>query len=191
MSWQNISGNDMRPTWVSSLTDQAGLPFWLMGTILLRAPISASDFWDAEDMMRGGRENDGEKKKMCTTFKYWILSGFFLFLVTSALLSAECKFLWWWCGSATQVTGEDTTTGGIRGKKYIECKAIGELENTELCNASSELWATPTGRKTNRAAKYSWILAARRNSWGSSDTDLPSHEQHGERCSGTTIYYLL
>lgn len=79
MSWQNISGNDMRPMWVSSLTDQAGLPFWLMGTILLRAPISASDFWDAEDMMRGGRENDGEKKRCVQYLNTRFYLDFFFF----------------------------------------------------------------------------------------------------------------
>lgn len=52
----------MRPTRVSSLAGQAGLPVWLMGTILLQALVSASDLGDTEDVMRGGHENDGGKK---------------------------------------------------------------------------------------------------------------------------------
>lgn len=64
-----------------------------MGTILLQALVSASDFGDTEDVMRGGHENDGEKNRCVQYLNTEFHLDFFFFLVTSPPLSAEGKFL--------------------------------------------------------------------------------------------------
>lgn len=74
------------------MAGQAGLPVWLMGTILLQALVSASDLGDTEDVMRGGHENDGGKKRCVQYLNTEFHLDFFFFWSLLPLFQLNASF---------------------------------------------------------------------------------------------------